>query len=60
MMREPDFVRMWSDWEVLAPGVPAFIVRHRTLGLCELEPIQASLGIAPGCYLALFSSNKLS
>ncbi|MGA7571814.1 MAG: helix-turn-helix transcriptional regulator [Candidatus Aquilonibacter sp.] len=60
MMREPDFVRMWSDWEVLPPGVPAFIVRHRTLGLCELEPIQASLGIAPGCYLALFSSKKLS
>jgi transcriptional regulator with XRE-family HTH domain len=60
MMRDADFVRMWNDWEVLSPGIPAFIVRHRTLGLCELTPIQASLGIAPGCYLALFSSKKLS
>ena len=60
MMRDADFVRMWNDWEVLSPGIPSFIVRHRTLGLCELTPIQASLGIAPGCYLALFSSKKLS
>jgi hypothetical protein len=60
MMRQPDFVRMWSDWEVLPPAVPAFMVRHQTLGLCELEPIQATLGISPGCYLALFSSKKLS
>lgn len=60
MMRDPEFVRMWDDWEVLPPDVPAFLVRHRVLGLCELEPIQASLGVSPGCYLALFTSKKLS
>jgi len=60
MMRDPEFTRMWNDWEVLAPDVPAFLVRHSALGLCELEPIQATLGISPGCYLALFSSKNLS
>ncbi len=51
---------MWNDWEVLPPGAPPFMIRHRTLGLCELTTIQASLGISPGCYLALFSSKRLS
>lgn len=60
MMESPDFQRMWRDWEVLAPGIPPFLIRHRTLGLCELTTIQASLGISPGCYLALFSSKRLS
>lgn len=60
MMQSPDFARMWRDWEVLPPGIPPFLIRHRTLGLCELTTIQASLGISPGCYLALFSSKRLS
>jgi transcriptional regulator with XRE-family HTH domain len=60
MMQSPDFARMWRDWEVLPPGLPPFLIRHRTLGLCELTTIQASLGISPGCYLALFSSKRLS
>ncbi|HTU71614.1 MAG TPA: helix-turn-helix transcriptional regulator [Candidatus Baltobacteraceae bacterium] len=60
MQRDADFARMWSDWEVLPPDVPPFLIRHRTLGLCELTPIQASLGVSPGCYLALFSSKNLS
>lgn len=60
MMENPDFARMWNDWEVLPPGAHPFMIRHRTLGLCELTTIQASLGISPGCYLALFSSKRLS
>jgi transcriptional regulator with XRE-family HTH domain len=60
MMQNADFARIWRDWEVLSPGLPPFLIRHRTLGLCELTTIQASLGISPGCYLALFSSKRLS
>lgn len=60
MLRNNEFARMWSDWEVLQPDVPPFMIRHRTFGLCELTPLQASLGISPGCYLALFSSKTLS
>lgn len=60
MMSSNDFARIWRDWEVLPPGIPPFLIRHNTLGLCELTTIQASLGIAPGCYLALFSSKRLS
>jgi transcriptional regulator with XRE-family HTH domain len=60
MMEHPDFARMWKDWEVQSPISPAFLVRHTTQGLVELEPIQASLGISPGCYLALFSAKKRS
>ncbi|HTX55483.1 MAG TPA: helix-turn-helix transcriptional regulator [Candidatus Acidoferrales bacterium] len=60
MLQSRDFERMWRDWEVMAPDLPPFIIRHRTLGLCELTPIQATLGISPGCYLALFSSKRLS
>jgi transcriptional regulator with XRE-family HTH domain len=60
MLENPDFARIWRDWEVLPPGIPPFLVRDRTLGLCELTTIQASLGISPGCYLALFSSRRLS
>jgi transcriptional regulator with XRE-family HTH domain len=60
MMVHPEFARMWADWEVLQPVVPPYLVAHPKLGLCELQPIQASLGISPGCYLALFSCKKLS
>ena len=60
MMGQPEFERMWADWEVREPHVPAFLIAHPKLGLCELQPIQASLGISPGCYLALFSCKKLS
>jgi transcriptional regulator with XRE-family HTH domain len=60
MLAQPDFARFWKDREVLPPSVPPFMIRHRTLGVCELTTIQASLGISPGCYLALFSSKKLS
>jgi transcriptional regulator with XRE-family HTH domain len=60
MMQHPDFARIWRDWEVLPPGLPAFMIRHRSLGMCELTTIQASLGISPGCYLALFSCKRLS
>ena len=60
MMEHPEFERMWADWEVLQPDVPAFLIAHPKMGLCELHPIQASLGISPGCYLALFTCKKLS
>lgn len=60
MMASADFQRFCNDWEVLPPGIPPFIIRHRTLGLCELTIIQASFGISPGCYLALFGSKRLS
>jgi transcriptional regulator with XRE-family HTH domain len=60
MLQHPDFERIWNDWEVLPPGFPPFLIRDRTMGICEVTVIQASLGISPGCYLALFSSKKLS
>jgi transcriptional regulator with XRE-family HTH domain len=60
MMQNDDFRRMWSDWEVLPPGMPPFMIRHANLGMCEFTTIQASLDISPGCYLALFSSKRLS
>ena len=60
MLTHQDFARMWGEWEVQAPAVPAFLIRHNTRGVVELEPIQASLDVSPGCYLALFSSKRLS
>jgi len=60
MMTHPEFARMWHDWEVQSPMAPAFLVRNNALGIVELEAIQASLGISPGCYLALFSAKKRS
>ena len=60
MLEHPEFARMWADWEVLQPNVPAFLIAHPRMGLCELHPIQASLGISPGCYIALFTCKKLS
>jgi len=60
MMEHPEFAGIWADWEVQQPGEAEFRIAHARLGLCELHPIQASLGISPGCYLALFSLKKLS
>ncbi|MDE2481056.1 MAG: helix-turn-helix domain-containing protein [bacterium] len=60
MKAHPEFAKMWAMWEIQAPGLPPFKIKHPSLGLIELETIQASLGIAPGCYLVIFSSNKLS
>jgi transcriptional regulator with XRE-family HTH domain len=60
MMTDADFARMWADWEVQPPMGPPFLIRHNTRGLLELEPIQASLDIAPGCYLALFNARQRS
>ncbi len=60
MLTHPDFARMWNLWEVQAPGLPPFRIKHPSLGLVELTTIEASLGIAPGCYLVIFSSTKLS
>jgi hypothetical protein len=57
---DEDFERMWKLHEVAAPGLPPFLIRHDTIGLCELTTVQASLSIAPGCYLALFECKRLS
>ena len=60
LQADPDFDRMWQRYEVAEPGLPPFLIRHDTLGLCELTTVQASLSIAPGCYLALFACKRLS
>lgn len=60
LMTNEDFARFWADWEVQAPIGTSFLVRDNTRGVLELEPIQASLGISPGCYLALFSAKERS
>lgn len=60
MREDADFARMWEMYEVAAPGLPPFLIRHDTIGLCELTTIQASLSIAPGCYLCVFECKRLS
>ncbi len=60
LRENPDFERMWQLYEVAEPGLPPFLIRHDTLGLCELTTVQASLSIAPDCYLALFACKRLS
>lgn len=60
MLRSADFARIWARNEVAAPGLRPFLVRDDALGVCELTTVQASLGIAPGCYLALFAARRLS
>lgn len=60
MLSNPDFERMWNLHEVAHPGLPPFIIRHDALGLCELTTVEASLTIAPGCYLAIFDCKRLS
>lgn len=60
LLKNKDFARMWRLHEVAMPGLPPFMIRHDTLGLCELTTVQATLGIAPGYYLALFSARQLS
>ncbi len=56
----PDFAKMWALWEIRTPGLAPFRIKHPSLGHVELTTVQASLGIAPGCYLVVFSSKKLS
>ena len=60
LLDSPDFARLWALQEVGQPGMPPFLIRHDTLGLCEMTTVQASLTIATGCYLALFASRQLS
>ncbi|MBV8639393.1 MAG: helix-turn-helix domain-containing protein [Candidatus Eremiobacteraeota bacterium] len=60
MRADSNFERMWQMYEVAAPGLPPFLIRHDTIGLCELTTVQASLSIAPGCYLCVFECKRLS
>lgn len=61
LMRSEEFATMWERWDVLAPAdTPSFLVRHRTRGICELTPVQATLDAAPGCYLAVFDCTNRS
>ncbi len=60
LMDSEEFAAMWADQQVDLPGLPPFVIRHDALGVCEFTTVQASLTIAPGCYLALFSSRRLS
>ncbi len=60
MRADADFERMWQMYEVSEPGLPPFMIRHDTIGLCELTTVQASLNTAPGCYLAVFECKRLS
>jgi transcriptional regulator with XRE-family HTH domain len=56
MLQSNDFKRFWDAWTLLIPGrTPPFSIRHEKIGLCEVTPIQATLDIAPDCYLALYS-----
>ena len=49
LMRSNEFARLWRRWDVLSPADTApFLVRHRTRGICELRPVQATLEMAPG------------
>lgn len=59
MMESKDFKTIWDRWEILVPGkVPPFTIYHEKLGLCEVTPIQATLDIAPDCYLALYNCER--
>lgn len=60
LMKSDDFERLWNLNEVEQPGLPPFMIRHNTLGVCEFTTVQASLDVAAGCYLALFASKRLS
>ncbi len=60
MRTDADFERMWQMYEVAEPGFPPFLIRHDTIGLCEMTTVQASLSIAPGCYLCIFECKRLS
>jgi transcriptional regulator with XRE-family HTH domain len=61
LMQSREFETMWDRWDVLAPAdTPSFLVRHRTRGICELTPVQATLDAAPGCYLAVFDCTARS
>jgi len=61
LMSSNDFARLWSRWDVLSPAdMPAFLVRHRTRGICELRPVQATLDMAPGCFIAVFNCKQIS
>jgi len=61
LMRSSEFASMWDRWDVLPPSDNAsFLVRHRTRGICELAPVQATLDSSAGCYLAVFSCTERS
>ena len=59
MLENNDFKGIWDRWQILVPGkTPPFTIYHEKLGLCEVTPVQATLDIAPDCYLALYSCEK--
>ncbi len=60
VMREsPEFRAAWDRWQIIIPAkTPPFLIFHEKLGSCEVTPIQATLDIAPDCYLALYSCVK--
>ncbi len=56
MLRDTEFRRLWEAFELVIPAkTPPFLIYHEKLGLCEVTPTQATLDIAPDCYLALYS-----
>ncbi|HET9030732.1 MAG TPA: helix-turn-helix transcriptional regulator [Candidatus Aquilonibacter sp.] len=54
-----DFVRLWELHEVSPPRLPATVIRHPSMGVLEVETVQASLDMAHGCVLALFDCKKI-
>jgi transcriptional regulator with XRE-family HTH domain len=61
LMQSNDFARLWKRWDVVSPAdMPPFLVRHRTRGICELRPVQATLDMAPGCFIAVFNCKQIS
>lgn len=59
LKKSRDFLRIWNRWEIAELGMPPFLVRTPELGVLEISTIQATLDIAPGCYLALFHCTKV-
>lgn len=60
LMASPDFERMWNMHEVAPVGMPTFLIRHDTLGVLQLETVQASLDTAHGAILNIFDCKRLS
>ncbi len=59
MLENEDFAELWKRWEVGELGLPPFYIRTQDQGVVELSTIQATLDIAPGCYLCLFHLTRL-
>lgn len=60
LMGSSDFERMWNTHEIAPVGMPTFMIRHDTLGMLQLETVQASLDTAHGAILNIFDCKRLS